>query len=389
VDGNLMMEVATQASALAEEVRHIKWLLSEHTWDMSIIIDDGWEAPPAPPPAPEPTDGEDGEGEGETTAEPEPPPPASQGPAPGPGADLAVALVSLLGRESNVAVQCTSAWVAPEAAEGAEDEPAPEPPTAVIMGIQASAVYTAQPPAEPEDGEEPVPPPALVLLPCFDTACHGGQLGDFVASIADGAQVVTATIPGTSSNRLVSILQNALVPSMSAVVPGSMVAFSIPALKAAIEAGVTTPKCAELELIMRVSQSGSEEEPASCAVVNYIGNPQGLSVEAALPTITSLRALEPPPAEPTEADEAVKALADEVAACAADPDVAAAIQSDLPVDLIEAVEVRLSLCSQLSFPLAFAPHCTAPHSTPLHSTPLSTVCCLLSAVCCLRQLTSV
>jgi len=338
------MEVATQASALAEQVRHIKWLLSDHAWDMSIVIDDGWEAPPAPPPAPEPTDGEDGEGEddgdgdGDTTAAPEPPPPAPQGPAPGPGVGLAAALVSLLGGDSNVAVQCTSAWVAPEAAEGAEAEPAPEPPTALIMGIQASAVYAAEPPAEPEEGEEPSPQPALALLPCFDTACHVGQLGEFVASVADGAQVVTAAVPGASSNRLVSILQDTLVPSMSTAVPGSMVAFSVPAVKAAIEAGVTAPKCVELELIMRVSQSGSEEEPASCAVVNYIGNPHGLSVEAALPTVTSLRALEPPPAEPTEADEAVNALADEVAACAADPDVAAAIQSDLSVELIEAVE---------------------------------------------------
>ena len=177
-------------------------------------------------------------------------------------------------------------------------------------------------------------------LPCFDSACHVGQLGEFVASVANGAQVATAAVPGASANRLVSILQDTLIPSLSTAVPGAMAAFSVPAVKAAIEAGVTAPKCVELELIMRVSQSGSEEEPASCAVVNYIGNPQGLSVETALPTVASLRALEPPPAESTEADEVLTQLADEVAACAADADVAASIQSDLPVELIESVEVR-------------------------------------------------
>ena len=347
VDGNMMMEVATQASALAEEVRHVKWLLADHAWDMTIIIDDGWEAPPAPPPAPEAeaeAEGE-GEGEGEGEAAAEPRPPALRDPTPGPGADLAAALVSLLRSDSKVAVQCTSAWVAPEAAE---EGSAPEPPAALIMGIQTCAAYTAEPPAEPEEGEVPAPQPVLVLLPRFDSACHVGQLGDFVASVADGATVVTAAIPGASANRLVSILQNALVPSISTALPGAMVAFSVAAAKAAIEAGVTAPKCAELELIMRVSQSGSAEEPASCAVVNYVGKPQGLSVEDALPTIASLRALEPPPAEPTETDEAVAALAEEVAACAADPDVAASIQSDLPLELIEAVEVRACVvCSAL------------------------------------------
>ena len=373
VDGSVLMGVVAQAAALAEEVRHVKWLLGDQAWDMTIVIDDGWEAPPPPPAAPEPTEGEEGGdeegGEEEVAAEPEPAPPAPQGPKPGPAADLAAALEGMLGSDSPVAVQCTSAWVAPEAPEG-EEESTPAAPAAMAMAIQASAAYSAEPPAEPEDEEAPAPPsPALVLLPCFDGACHAGQIGDFVASLADGAQLVTAAVPGATANRLVSVLQSRLVPSIATAVPGAMAAFSVPAVKAALEAGVTAPKCVVLELITRILQSGSEEEPVSVATVDYVGSPAGLSVEDALPTMASLRALVPPPAEMTEDEEALAALAEEIAACAADPDVAASIQSDLPVELIEAAEVRSSPTHTIAMTAHITMHYCAPtaiaHRPPL------------------------
>ena len=73
--------------------------------------------------------------------------------------------------------------------------------------------------------------------------------------------------------------------------------------------------------------------------MGYLGSPVGLALEHALPAFPSLRAaLVSPPSEMGEVDEAVAALAGEVAACGADADVAKAIQTDLPVDLIENVE---------------------------------------------------
>ena len=90
---------------------------------------------------------------------------------------------------------------------------------------------------------------------------------------------------------------------------------------------------------MRAQQESTEEEPVVTASVGYLGSPVGLALEHALPAFPSLRAaLVSPPSEMGEVDEAVAALAEEVAACGADADVAKAIQTDLPVDLIENVE---------------------------------------------------
>ena len=64
VDTSVPVGVAAQAAALAEEVRQAQWLLGEHPWDMSIVIDDGWEAPPIPEPVAETGDEAAEEGEG-------------------------------------------------------------------------------------------------------------------------------------------------------------------------------------------------------------------------------------------------------------------------------------------------------------------------------------
>ena len=121
VDPSVPVGVAAQAAALAEEVRQAQWLLGEHPWDMSIVIDDGWEAPPIPEPVAETGDeAAEGEGAAEEEAAPEPAPPAVR--PPGPGAELAAAVTELLGSGSQASVRCTSAWVAPEPPEGEEGE---------------------------------------------------------------------------------------------------------------------------------------------------------------------------------------------------------------------------------------------------------------------------
>ena len=122
VDTSVPVGVAAQAAALAEEVRQAQWLLGEHPWDMSIVIDDGWEAPPTPEPVAETGDeaAEEGEGAAEEEAAPEPAPPAV-GP-PGPGAELAAAVTELLGSGSEACGGCTWAWGAPEPPDGEEGE---------------------------------------------------------------------------------------------------------------------------------------------------------------------------------------------------------------------------------------------------------------------------
>ena len=337
VDGTVATGVVAQAAALAEEVRHVKWLFGERPWDLTVVIDDGWEAPELPV-EPEPAEGEEAapdpvEGE-EAAPELEPAPALPPTPTPGPAADLAVALEELLAG-SPVTIMCTSAWAAAEDAEEGATAP-----SAMVMAIEASAAYSVEPPAELEEGEEAAPLPALVLLPCFDGASHAGQIGDFVASIADGAQFVTATVPA-SANRLLSLLQTLLVPSISAVVPGAMAAFSVAAVKAGMEAGITAPKAVELELVMRASLTGSEEEPTPTATVSYVGSPAGLSLEDGFASLASLRALVPAPAEMDETEEALAALAAEVTACAADPDVSSSM-SDLAVALIDDIDVHLA-----------------------------------------------
>ena len=238
VDTSVPVGVAAQAAALAEEVRQAQWLLGEHPWDMSIVIDDGWEAPPIPEPVAE-------TGAAEEEAAPEPAPPAVR--PPGPGAELAAAVTELLGSGSQASVRCTSAWVAPEPPEGEEGEGQTACPAASVLGIENSAAYTAEPPepTEGEEGAEPPPEPVLVVLPSFDGANHVAQVGDLVASVADGAQCASG-VASSSENRLVKALRSLLVPDAAHVVLGAPAAFKVSVIKAAIEAGLSAARCIEL-----------------------------------------------------------------------------------------------------------------------------------------------